>query len=355
MDHVQPSPTAQQHVSDYDKKVQANIAENQKVMASFGLVELSKELNSAPRDKSQSKSKSMQNEVWKGPDQDYEDDAADAENHQSSSEDEGSGGDEVSDAPERQLRTRTKVKYREPSSDDENPPPPSSTPVASQQPPKTSPPRALSSLASALPGCNEEQDSNEAHPSPSAGESSQLPARNAAPRATSPVASPSAGYSPQVLEQTSNEGKFVLWLNRNAPEEENGKEEVFFMLGAINKEPVWEGGLLWLHTEDFDCSQDARWPCSLADAHFFRSKTGGQVDDNWLNVSEDNFDVLILGIFAKLTRMGGKKKAHQVLPRGVRQRAMEILEENKHVAHVHTFMNQQEGDRPRTRNRQSKK
>ena len=31
------------------------------------------------------------------------------------------------------------------------------------------------------------------------------------------------------------------------------------------------------------------------------------MDDNWLNVSEDNSDVLVLGIFAKLMRKGKTK------------------------------------------------
>ena len=333
---VHPPSTADQEPQTqsnqtYEQRVAAKIAVNKKVFATLvtGNATVRDEISSAqPRKKSKP---IKQSDAWTGTDSSYEDDTNGSDHSSKDTDHAESSGAEEPAAPGRQLRARPEnVNYNDGDSSEEIVPSPT----------KTAPSRAPSPLTSPLSGCNKEQVSNVAHPPPRA--------------PSPPLASPLSGYSVKDIHDPSNEGKFVLWLQRNPADEDNDEEAVFFILGAINKKPVWEHGKLFLHTEDLTCSQDTRWPCSLNDAYFFKNKGGGKEeaeDDSWLDVTADNPDVLVLSIFDKLQR---KKKSTNRLPKAVCARAMEILQENKHLAHVETFMNKAVEARPRSHRRQKK-
>jgi hypothetical protein len=84
------------------------------------------------------------------------------------------------------------------------------------------------------------------------------------------------------------------------------------MVGKINMEPTWEDGTLFLNTEDYLCSEDAKYLISLKDAYFWNlpktskraSKRAAKSDppENWLAFGAD--DVVILGLFSGFRKFG---------------------------------------------------
>jgi hypothetical protein len=106
-----------------------------------------------------------------------------------------------------------------------------------------------------------------------------------------------------------------LYLKHN---EADGTEPkvTFFMVGKINMEPTWENGALFLNTEDYLCSEDAKYLISLKDGYFWNlpktskraskraAKRAAKSDpsENWLAFGAD--DVVILGLFSGFRKVG---------------------------------------------------
>jgi hypothetical protein len=111
-------------------------------------------------------------------------------------------------------------------------------------------------------------------------------------------------FTTEDLQLTQNQNKFVLYLKHNKAEGTT-PGATFFIVGLIDEIPAWEDGILFLNTEDYLCSEDANWSCSLADGYFHRKPVTKQQQkrlkaaSNWLQVGAD--DVVILGLFATFT------------------------------------------------------
>ena len=152
------------------------------------------------------------------------------------------------------------------------------------------------------------------------------------------------------MEETSNKGKFLLWLMAagNDPDLKNP----FFMLGKIDKTPAWEDGILWVHTQEYYASQDAHWLCSLDDAYFHPQRKEDK-EENYINVGDECLSVLVLGVFDKLDQGRRKRGVRHVLPRQVRTRAKYILNMHKNLAIVKAFT-EKSSERPSSHKRPAK-
>jgi hypothetical protein len=147
------------------------------------------------------------------------------------------------------------------------------------------------------------------------------------------------------LEDAQNLGKHVLYVIHNPP------DSTFFILGEIDKSPVWEKESkvssldLWVHTRDMECTQDTSWPQSLADGlfHFPSLKRN---DENWLNLSSENTTVLALfrnGLKYKGRYKGGLKDV-------VAKKALKVLQAHRKISYIADFLNKHEADRPQVSN-----
>jgi len=156
----------------------------------------------------------------------------------------------------------------------------------------------------------EPEKSDESEQASSSSSSSTSPSPSASSSSSSVSSSFENGlasvklYKLEELEKASNLGKYVVYLKHN-PADENEPEETFLIVGQINKEPIWEKGILYLHTEDFICSEDARWAYTMLDGYFYRplqKKEHKSVKsaENWLDVAAD--DVVIMGLFKEFRR-----------------------------------------------------
>ena len=148
-------------------------------------------------------------------------------------------------------------------------------------------------------------------------------------------------------------GRYLLYLV-NQPATETEIEETFFCLGIVDKEPVYEEleeaggelGELWVHTADFVCSEDARWPQSLEDSYFHSKQTAVE---NWTNIW--GATVVVLGIFD----IGALRKNKQLGKRAL-QRAQSILRYYHDVYDfVEGFVNQDDGSRVKSKRKLKRK
>jgi hypothetical protein len=156
-----------------------------------------------------------------------------------------------------------------------------------------------------------------------------------------------------------NVGKYLLYLVYQ-PADGKDIEETFFCLGIVDRLPVYEEEeqeeqeeagealALWVHTADFVCSEDARFPQSLQDA-YFHSKTTISTEDGWTNIW--GASVIVLGIFDKAAMKGGNYLSKKKL-----ERAHAILRYYKNeYPYVDAFMSQDPTNRVTTKRKPKRK
>ena len=154
-------------------------------------------------------------------------------------------------------------------------------------------------------------------------------------------------------------GKYLLYLVYQ-PADGTDIEETFFCLGIVDRLPVYEeeeqeeqeeageARALWVHTADFKCSEDARFPQSLQDAYFHAKKTV-PAGDGWTNIW--GASVIVLGIFDKAAM-----KASSTLGKKALERAHAILGYyEEHYPYVDAFLNQDHTKRVTTRRKPKRK